>query len=197
MFTGIITYQGIIQKKTASKLRIKAEPKLLGQLVPGVSIAVNGVCLTISKIPNDSLFEVDVMPETMKRTMLGSLRLHDTVNLELSVKANSRLAGHIVQGHIDGTATIKSIKREGNSRVFSFTTPRQLLKYMVEKGSVAVNGISLTLIEVTDRHFTVGIIPFTRTHTMFRYARVGDSVNIEVDILAKYVYKLVQPLIGR
>ena len=197
MFTGIIEYQGFIQKKTASHLRIKAEARLVRQLVLGASIAVNGVCLTVSKIPAETVFIVDVMPETLRRTMLGSLKLDSLVNLELPLKANGRLAGHIVQGHIDGTATIKGIKRVGNSHIFDFTAPKKLLKYMIEKGSVAINGISLTLIEVTDGSFTVGIIPYTWQHTMFKYARVGDAVNIEVDILAKYIHKFVRPFIAQ
>lgn len=195
MFTGIIEYQGFIKKKTASRLYIETEVMLMKQLVLGASIAVNGVCLTVSKIPSRTTCIVDVMPETLLRTMLGKLTLNSAVNLELPLKASGRFAGHIVQGHIDGTAVIEEIERVGNSYVFHFATSKKLLQYMIEKGSVAINGVSLTLIEVTDDGFAVGIIPYTRQHTMFKYAKAGDIVNVEVDVLAKYAFKFIKPFI--
>ena len=197
MFTGIIEHQGIIQKKSAFRLYIKVRATLAEQLFLGASIAVNGVCLTVSKIPIQKTFAVEVMPETLRRTMLGRLALNSLVNLELPLKASGRFAGHMVQGHIDGRATIKKIKPLGNSRIFYFTAPRQLLKYMVTKGSVAINGISLTLMAVTADGFSVGIIPHTWKQTMLKYTAVGQAVNVEVDILAKYIYKFIKPFINQ
>ena len=162
---------------------------MIKQVKNGDSVAVNGVCLTVIDKRAD-LFQVEVMPETLKRTALGGLKSGDIVNLELAMKAADRFAGHIVQGHIDGVATVKSIKQKGNSRLFTFEVPKQLGRYIVEKGSVAVNGISLTVIDTNNKTFTVGIIPYTWRHTMLSSAKVGDRVNIEVDILAKYLEKL-------
>jgi riboflavin synthase len=191
MFTGIIENQGIVEKKSASSLKIKAHHKLIKQLNLGVSISVNGACLTVRKIPSKTSFEADVMPETFKKTMLGKLTAGSIVNLELPLKANGRFGGHIVQGHVDGTATVKTIKQQGNSRIINFIAPKKLLEFMVEKGSVAINGISLTLIEVTDKSFSVGIIPHTWENTMLKSLKVKDEVNIELDILAKYINKLL------
>lgn len=192
MFTGIITNQGTILKRTAASLSVKADTKIVSRLALGGSIAINGVCLTASQLLSNQKFIVEVMPETFKKTMLGQLKINDTVNLELPVKANGLLAGHIVQGHIDNTAVITSIKRAGNSRIFNFTASKTLLDYLVEKGSVAVNGISLTLIKVTAKGFSVGIIPHTWEYTALKSAQAGDKVNIELDILAKYIYKFIK-----
>ena len=156
-------------------------------------MAVNGACLTINSKSSKN-FNVEVMPETLRRTNLGDLKVRDLVNLELAMRAQDMFAGHIVQGHVDGMATIKSIKMEGNSRIFTFRVDSRLSRYVVEKGSIAVNGISLTVIDVDRNSFTVGIIPVTWKRTMFKYAKVGDSVNIEVDILAKYVEKQLKAI---
>lgn len=196
MFTGIIEHQGLIRKKTASCLQIEAKAILVGQLALGLSISVNGVCLTVSQRPTQTTFAVDVMPETLRKTMLGSLKLNSLVNLELPLKVTDRLAGHLVQGHIDGTAAIKNIKPLGNSYIFTFAAPKKLLKYLAVKGSVAINGISLTLIKVTVDGFTVGIIPHTWKQTMLKDVKAGDLVNVEVDILAKYTYKFIQHLLA-
>jgi len=189
MFTGIISHIGKVKSFQNNQLLVKADRSLIKQVKNGDSVAVNGVCLTVIDKRAD-LFQVEVMPETLKRTALGGLKSGDIVNLELAMKAADRFAGHIVQGHIDGVATVKSIKQKGNSRLFTFEVPKQLGRYIVEKGSIAVNGISLTVIDANDRIFSVGIIPYTWRHTMLSSAKVGDRVNIEVDILAKYLEKL-------
>ena len=189
MFTGIISYIGKVKSFQNSQLLVKADRSFTKQVKNGDSVAVNGVCLTVIDKRAD-LFQVEVMPETLKRTALGGLKSGDIVNLELAMKAADRFAGHIVQGHIDGVATVKSIKQKGNSRLFTFEVPKQLGRYIVEKGSIAVNGISLTVIDASNKTFTVGIIPYTWRHTMLSSAKVGDRVNIEVDILAKYLEKL-------
>ena len=189
MFTGIISHLGKVKSFQNSQLSVRVVRSLIKQVKNGDSVAVNGVCLTVIDKRAD-LFQVEVMPETLKRTALGGLKSGDIVNLELAMKAADRFAGHIVQGHIDGVATVKSIKQKGNSRLFTFEVPKQLGRYIVEKGSIAVNGISLTVIDASNKTFTVGIIPYTWRHTMLSSAKVGDRVNIEVDILAKYLEKL-------
>ncbi len=192
MFTGIITNLGAVKKKTASRLNIQADAGLINRLDLGGSVAVNGVCLTVAKVFPKAGFEVDVMPETFKKTVLGALFPGAGVNLELPLAATGRFDGHIVQGHVDGTATVKSIEPSGNSRLLTFLAPKKLLDYMVEKGSVTVSGISLTIIDVTDKTFSAGIIPRTWQHTNLKSAKVGDKVNVELDILAKYIYKFIK-----
>ena len=189
MFTGIISYIGKVKSFQNSQLLVKADRSFTKQVKNGDSVAVNGVCLTVFDKRAD-LFQVEVMLETIKRTALGGLKSGDIVNLELAMKAADRFAGHIVQGHIDGVAAVKSIKQKGNSHIFTFKIPKSLSRYIVEKGSIAVNGISLTVIDTNNKTFTVGIIPYTWRHTMLSSTKVGDRVNIEVDILAKYLEKL-------
>lgn len=193
MFTGIIHHQGVVKKRTAARLHIESAPGLIEQLALGESIAVSGVCLTVSKFPSAAAFVADIMPETLRRTTLGSLKPNSQVNLELPMKASGRFGGHIVQGHVDGTAVIKRIRRSGNSRVISFSAPESLRRYMVEKGSVAIDGISLSVIEVDEDGFSVGIIPYTKDRTTLAHAAVDCSVNVEVDVVAKYVYKFSRP----
>lgn len=194
MFTGIIEQQGKVQKKTKNRLFIEAAGSFVGELLPGSSVAVNGACLTVSDVYEKAIFSADVMPETFARTALGSLKPNTLVNLELPVKAGGRLGGHIVQGHVDGTAVIKGIQRRGNSRVISFAAPEELRRYMVEKGSVAIDGVSLTLVEVNDDGFSIGVIPHSSERTTLARAVVGLPVNVEVDVVAKYVYKYSRPL---
>lgn len=170
---------------------------MIKNLKKGDSVAVDGVCLTVIAKPNFNTFRVEVMPETLKRTVLGTLGIGDLVNLELAISATDRFAGHIVQGHIDGVAAVDNIKKEGNSHILAFKVSDKLSRYIIEKGSVAINGISLTVIEVKDTRFTVGIIPYTWTHTMLSSAKVGDRVNIEVDILGKYLEKLIKSCLKR
>ncbi len=191
MFTGIVTHLGKIKNKQDTSLAIEAPLSLIRELKKGTSIAVNGACLTVLAKPVDTSFTVEVMPETLSRTMLGKLNDGDQVNLELSVTPVTLLSGHIVQGHIDGVGIVKKIKEAGNSKILTINIPKSLSKYIVEKGSIAVNGISLTVIEARDIYFTVGIIPYTWTHTMIKDLKIRDQVNIETDILAKYLEKLV------
>ena len=190
MFTGIITHTGKIIGKTGTGLTIEAGKDLVANLVKGASVAVDGICLT--DIDNaQTTFSVDVMPETVERTNLKYLKSGDLVNLELPATASSLMSGHIVQGHIDGTARLETSVCAGNSRVLKFSFSESLSKYVVEKGSIALNGISLTVIEAARNYFTVGIIPHTWEKTMLHALAVGDRVNIEVDVLAKYIEKLL------
>lgn len=189
MFTGIITHLGRLKEKKGSRFRFIIDERLREKIKKGESIAVNGACLTVTDIDN-SIFSVDIMPETQKKTMFGELKISDSVNLELPTTIQTFLSGHIVQGHVDGVGTIRKIKNQGNSKILTIAIPKDLARYIVEKGSIAVNGISLTVIEVLHDSFTVGIVPFTLKHTVLNQSKVGDLVNIEVDILAKYIEKL-------
>ncbi len=191
MFTGIITNLGEISKKSKNTLLIKTDHKLINKLNDGTSIAVNGICLTVVNITKDE-FSVDFIPETENKTNIKYLKLGNLVNLEPPATVNSFLSGHIVQGHIDESAKLEGIKQEDNSWILKFAISRKLSKYITEKGSIAVNGISLTIIKSGKDFFTVGIIPYTWSQTMLHTIKVGDFVNIEVDILAKYLEKLIK-----
>lgn len=191
MFTGIITHLGSLKKKENSILSFGAPKSFLKELQNGSSVAVNGVCLTVFD-KNTNNFSVEVMPETIRKTMLDDLLSGAEVNLELPMRVNDRFEGHIVQGHVDGVGKIISINAEGNSHLFRFKTSKKLCSSVVSKGSIAINGISLTVIEVGIDWFTVGIIPYTMIHTMLSHVKVGDSVNIETDILLKYMQQLLQ-----
>ena len=191
MFTGIITNLGKIAQINGSKLVIETDSDFIGKLNNGASVAINGICLTVIA-QNQKSFTVEFMPETMARTNLKYLHPDDTVNLEMPAMPNSFLAGHIVQGHIDGIAQLQSVINAGNSRILSFSVPETLSKYIVEKGSIAINGVSLTVIEAQKDSFTVGIIPHTWDQTMFHAFKTGDFANIETDVLAKYIEKFVK-----
>ncbi|MGI8419111.1 MAG: riboflavin synthase [Candidatus Levyibacteriota bacterium] len=191
MFTGIITHLGKVKKKTATQLVITTDPDLLKYITMGMSISVNGICLTATT-SDKKTFSIDFMPETAERTNIQHLQVGDEMNLELPATATTLLAGHIVQGHVDSVGKIKNIEKNGNSHIFTFNIPRSLSKYLIEKGSISVNGISLTVIEAEEDYFTVGIIPHTWEHTMLHNAKVGDYVNLEVDALAKYIEKLIK-----
>lgn len=190
MFTGIIEQKGTVKARDEKSLAISVGKEFARNLKIGASVAVNGTCLTVTKLEKSGAFFADVMPETWQRTMLGSLKIGDAVNLELPLQASSRLDGHFVQGHVDGVAQLKKIASSADSRVLTFQSEKSITSYLVEKGSIAINGISLTVIDVRTNTFTVGIIPHTWTHTMLSEIQIGDRVNIEVDILAKYVKKL-------
>ena len=181
MFTGIITNLGKVSQKQGSTLTISAPSKFLSKLKKGTSVSVNGICLTIVNIAGQD-FVVDLMPETLKRT---NIQQADFVNLELPATPNSFLSGHLVQGHIDGMGKIEKI----TSQILRVSTAPNLAQYLIEKGSIAINGISLTVIKSGKNYFTVGIIPYTWVHTMLYTLKAGNFVNIEVDILAKYVKK--------
>lgn len=194
MFTGIIEQQGLIKENTSGRLHIEAAPSLMQELTLGASVSVNGACLTVVEMPAKSVFVADVMPETAKRTTLGKLRAGSFVNLELPLTLQARVGGHVVQGHVDGVGKVVRIKQNARSRVFTFSAPADILSLLVEKGSVAIDGVSLTVIDAGAKSFSVGIIPHTRDATMFSRYKLGDEVNIEVDILAKYVRAFIRPI---
>lgn len=160
----------------------------LGKIKIGESISVNGVCSTVKKAGKDISFEY--MPETLKLTNLSNLKKDEIVNLEQSMRVNARLDGHIVLGHVDGKGNIVSIKKEGNSRVFEIKLlEKKFMKFIVYKGSIALEGISLTIAKILSNSFLVKIIPYTLAHTNLKFKKVGDAVNLEFDILAKYANK--------
>jgi riboflavin synthase len=191
LFTGIITHLGVVAKKTQGRLVFKVPIDLYQRLSLGASVAVNGICLTVTELNQPDFFSVDFMPETAKKTNLDFLKISDEVNLELPVTPETLLAGHLVQGHVDGVSQITEIKSEGNSYLVTLSLAANLSKYLVNKGSITVNGISLTVIEAQATQFTVGIIPHTWEKTMLHGVKTGDFVNLEVDVLAKYVEKLL------
>ena len=187
MFTGLVAGKGVV--RALSRGRLEVETGLAAELKPGDSIAVNGVCLTAVEQGNGS-FAADVMPETLRRTSLEPLAEGDEVNLELPLRAGDRLGGHVMQGHVDGTGTVESVAQDGNSRVVRIGAPADLLRYVVQKGSIAVDGVSLTVSAVDDAAFEVSLIPETLERTTLGAAAAGRTVNLEVDVLAKYVEKL-------
>ncbi|WP_026834993.1 riboflavin synthase [Eubacterium xylanophilum] len=193
MFTGIIEEIGIIENikrgATSGQLTIKCS-KVLEDAKPGDSIAVNGVCLTITSM-GSSRYTADVMTETMDRSSLGNMTKGTRVNLERAMAANGRFGGHIVAGHVDGVGTIESIHRDEIAIWYKISVSRKILRYIVEKGSIAIDGISLTVAEVTDSSFSVSVIPHTQGETNLIDRKVGDKVNLECDIIGKYVEKLV------
>lgn len=190
MFTGIITHTGTVAQKARTTLAVRAGRDIVRALKKGGSIAVDGVCLTVTAKTADS-FSADVMPETFKRTNFGTLGNGDLVNLELPATPQTFLSGHIVEGHIDAMGIVKEIKKDGNQFTLSISVPRKLSRYISSKGSVAVNGVSLTVIMSRPGIFSVGIIPHTWKSTMFHSLKVQARVNIEVDILAKYTDNLL------
>ncbi|RLC94163.1 MAG: riboflavin synthase [Chloroflexi bacterium] len=188
MFTGIIEEVGTVKLARPASLTISAREVLQGSKV-GDSVAVNGACLTITAMDSGT-FTVDVAPETLQRTNLGSLRPGSLVNLERAVPLGGRLGGHIVQGHVDATGKVVSITPKGNSVLVRYTAPPQVMRYVVEKGFIAVDGMSLTVTDYDSTSFRVSVIPYTLEHTNLARLHVGDSVNLEVDIIAKYVERL-------
>lgn len=189
MFTGIVreigTLQAINKGGNSYQLDIKAE-RVVESAGKGDSIAVNGVCLTVVAFTATG-FKADVMPETLRKSNLGDLSPGSQVNLEPSLGVNDLLDGHIVTGHIDGTGNLLKIKSEKNARVLSIDYPEELGKYIVEKGSIAVNGVSLTVVEVNDKVFKVSLIPESWSETTFYQSKIGDTINLETDILGKYI----------
>jgi riboflavin synthase len=189
MFTGIIEEVGEVVEAASGRLRIRA-PRVLADAKPGDSIAINGVDLTVTRIEQD-VFSADVMPETYRRSNLGVLAPGDRVNLERSVRPTDRLSGHIVRGVVEGVATIESLTPEADAVIARFRTPPALLRTMVVKGPVAIDGASLTIIDKTADTFAVSLVRYTQEHTSLLGKKVGDSVNIETDILARYVESLL------
>ncbi|WP_286910574.1 riboflavin synthase [Clostridium sp. UBA1652] len=193
MFTGIVEEIGTVVDFEASQniLRIKVQAsKVLEETYLGDSISTNGVCLTVTDI-GKNYFYADVMGETVRRSNLGTLKKGDKVNLERAMAANSRFGGHIVSGHIDGKGKITSYEKEGNAVWITIDTDREILKYVVEKGSIAIDGISLTVAYVDDRKFKVSIIPHTSEETTLLKKKIGEEVNLECDVIGKYVEKLL------
>ena len=188
MFTGIVEEVGRAASAPNGELFIHAAAVLEGTKL-GDSIAVNGACLTATRLEPDG-FAVDLAPETLRRTNLGALTAGAAVNLERSLTFGGRVGGHLVQGHVDGVATIERITPEGNASMVRFQLPGKLARYVTEKGFIAIEGVSLTVVGAGDDWFSVTLIPFTGEHTNLGAKTAGDTVNIEVDILAKYVERL-------
>lgn len=194
MFTGIIEEVGEVIATKEGDLRIRARV-ILEDAKLGDSIAINGVDLTVAERDSESFF-ANVMPETYRRSNLGELKVGDRVNLERSVRPTDRLSGHIVRGVVEGKATIESFTPEADAIVVRFRTPKELLRYMVVKGPVSIDGASLTIIDKTPDTFAVSIVQYTQTHTNMATKKPGDSVNIETDILARYVEALLAERTG-
>jgi len=194
MFTGIVEELGHVA--SISDLGDAARIVITGPLVtsdtrPGDSIAVNGVCLTVVDI-HEADFSADVMLETLRRSSLGALAPGSRVNLERAARVDSRIGGHLVQGHVDGTALVRSIEPAEHWTTVTFEMGGGLSRYVVEKGSITVDGVSLTVVAVDEESFSVSLIPTTLEHTTLGTRQVGDTVNIEVDVIAKYVERLMQ-----
>ena len=193
MFTGLIEALGTIAdvKETGVGLRLRIATSLASQLAPGESVAVNGVCLTVTVAEAGDMF-ADIGPETARVTTLGSLRRDQTVNLERAMRADSRFGGHFVQGHVDGTGVVEDLRQEEEARWITISFPPALAPYFVRKGSVAVDGVSLTVAGLGDDRIDVMIVPFTWAHTSLPSLRVGSRVNMECDMVGKYVARAVQ-----
>jgi riboflavin synthase len=193
MFTGLIEEIGTVKQTSASggNLLLKIEAfKASADLKVGDSININGACQTVVE-KEPECFVVEAVEETLKRTNLGRLRIGDRVNLERALLVSDRLGGHLVTGHVDFAGQIKSIHREAESHIFQFSFPQEYQSHFVEKGSVAVEGISLTLVQVLSDSFTVSVIPFTMKSTTLGVRRIGDLVNIETDLIGKYVGRIL------
>lgn len=193
MFTGIVEEIGYVEHiqngEKFSRIKINAV-KVLEQSQIGDSIATNGVCLTITNMTSGS-FEADIMAETLRKSNLGSLRIGAAVNLERAMRLSSRLGGHLVSGHIDGIGEMMSITKEAAATWITIKAPAEILRYVVLKGSIAIDGISLTVADVTKEYFKVSVIPHTKNKTTLLMKGVTDQVNLEVDIIGKYVERLL------
>jgi len=193
MFTGIIEetgkIQGIQRSAKSTVLTIQGDI-IFHDLKLGDSVSVNGVCLTASSLSTNS-FTADVMNETLKRSSLGSLKAGSRVNLERAMPANGRFGGHIVSGHIDGTGVVTNIKNDGNAAWYTIRASDKIMRYIIEKGSIAIDGVSLTVAKVSNEDFSVSVIPHTANNTVLSEKRTGDVVNLENDVIGKYVEKLM------
>ncbi len=189
MFTGIVEEVGRVSGLEDYRLVINAE-QVLEDVKLGDSIAVNGACLTVVEFDSGS-FAVDLAPETLRRTSLGQVGPGGAVNLERALAANDRMGGHIVQGHVDAPGAVTGLTPEADCCIMEIEAPESLTPYIVEKGFIAVDGISLTVVQRTGRRFTISVIPFTMQHTNLHEREVGHTVNLEADILAKYVESLL------
>ena len=189
MFTGIIEELGKLKSLNGGRIEITCA-KVLSDIKIGDSICTNGICLTVTDFA-ENYFAADVMPETFRKTSLEELNIGGAVNLERAMKIGDRFGGHIVSGHIDGVGKISNIRTDGNAVFINISAENFLLKQIAEKGSVALDGISLTVVDASANEFSVSMIPHTRTVTNFNFKRVGSLVNIETDILAKYIERLL------
>ncbi|HJX68630.1 MAG TPA: riboflavin synthase [Dehalococcoidia bacterium] len=188
MFTGIVEEIGIVKETSRDRLAFEAHRVVEGTRT-GDSIAVNGVCLTVVSLENRG-FSVDVMPETLRRTNLGRLHYNDRVNLERAVVLGGRLGGHLVSGHVDETGEVLDVSSEEEARIMKISAPAELMSYMVDKGFIAVDGVSLTIVDVDDASFVVSLVGYTMKNTTLGGKRAGDVVNLEADLIAKYVENL-------
>jgi riboflavin synthase len=191
VFTGLVQGQGEVAavQPTGDGARLAVRTPLTAELAPGDSVAVNGVCLTATRI-EDGVFHADVTHETLRRSSLGDAAPGGTVNLELPLRATDRLGGHVVQGHVDGVGVVRAVSEDGFSRRVDIDAPPDVLRYVVEKGSIAVDGVSLTVAALDEESFAVALIPETLERTSLGAAAPGTRVNLEVDVLAKYVERL-------
>jgi riboflavin synthase len=195
IFTGLVADLGTVADTAATSdgMRLAIESPLTRELSEGASVAVNGVCLTATGLCGDR-FGADVMHETLRRSSLGDLSPGARVNLELAMRADDRLGGHFVQGHVDGVGAVADVEEDGFARIVRIEAGAEILRYVVEKGSIAVDGVSLTVAGIDGQTFSVSLIPETLERTTLGSVRPGDAVNLEVDLLAKYVEKLVVPV---
>jgi riboflavin synthase len=199
VFTGLVEEVGrVVSLEAGETFRLKVSAKrILGGTGIGDSVSVNGVCLTVNELDGASL-TFHAMPETLRRTALGALAEGSLVNLERAMTLERRFGGHIVQGHVDGVGEVLAVYPEGDAQIWEFEAPAGVLRYTVEKGSVCVDGISLTVVALRDASFTASILPQTRANTNLRELSVGDHVNLEADVVGKYVERLLEPrLVGR
>ncbi len=191
MFTGLIENIGTVSsiKKVGGGIKIVISPESDMEMQIGDSVSINGVCLTVVEIGKNIAFEVS--PETLRNTNIGDLKINDKVNIERALRLSDRIGGHLVTGHVDGVGKIVNKKQEGEYTFYTVEAPSEILKYTVQKGSIAVDGISLTAIGLDTKSFTVAIIPHTLTATNIGSKEIGDKVNLEVDIIGKYVEKFI------
>jgi riboflavin synthase len=198
VFTGLVEEVGRVSRlelDDMARLSVRAY-RVLGGTRVGDSVSVNGACLTINDLGAETL-TFYAMPETLRRTALGALAEGDPVNLERAMGARGRFGGHIVQGHVDGVGEVSDVYPEGDAQIWEFKAPAEVLRYTVEKGSICVDGISLTVVALTDASFTVSILPQTRKGTNLRELAPGDPVNLEADVLGKYVERLLEPRLAK
>ncbi len=194
MFTGLVEEVGLVSSMASGEmllLGISAD-RVTADTRAGDSVSVNGVCLTVGEADGRTL-TFFAMPETLRRTALGALREGRAVNLERAMASGDRFGGHIVQGHVDGIGEVLGVRPEGGAEIWEFRAPEAVLRYCVEKGSICVDGISLTIVSVGPDTFTVSILPQTRANTNLRVLRAGDRVNLEADVIGKYVERLLEP----
>lgn len=198
MFTGLIEDLGSVEavERTKDGARLRISSRLASELALGDSIAVNGCCLTATAVDGDS-FETEAMNQTLTVTALSEVAEGSKVNLELAMKASDRLGGHIVQGHVDGVGTVASVEDDGFARRVRVELPPELLRYVVDKGSITLSGVSLTVAELGETWAEVSLIPETLERTNLGEAQVGSQINVECDIVAKYVERLVAPFAGK